>query len=110
VSKASVQVGIGIGLVALASGFGMIRTTESAEAARQLCRNTYGGDVVSARNMRCSRARRIVRTWARRYKRDGRVNRIVLGFRCRDRSNQYEGLVVHCRRAPRAVRFYANVP
>ena len=83
---------------------------ERAEAASRMCSNTYGGDVISARNLSCRKAKRIVRTWARRYKRDDVVNRRVLGFRCRDRSDQYEGLVVRCTRGTRSVRFYANVP
>jgi hypothetical protein len=60
--------------------------------------------------MRCSKAREIVRTWAVRYRRDGKVNRRVLGFRCRDRSNSVEGLVVRCAAGHKSVRFYANVP
>jgi hypothetical protein len=74
------------------------------------CSNTWGGDVIEAKNMRCRTAHGLVRTWARRYKRDGKVNRRVLRFRCRDRSNSVEGLVVQCKRGHASVTFYANVP
>lgn len=82
----------------------------TGQAATRGCSNTYGGDVISATNVTCRRAKRVVRTWARRYKRDGRVNRTVLHFRCRDRSNSVEGLVVKCRRGVKRIQFYANVP
>lgn len=79
-------------------------------AAARGCANTYGGDAISAERVSCKKARAVVRTWARRYKRDGRINRRALGYRCRDRSNSIEGLVVRCTRARASVRFYANVP
>jgi hypothetical protein len=94
---AAVVAGVAIGLGA-----------STAEA--KICANTYGGDVISATNMRCAKARDIVRTWAVRYRRDGVVNRRVMGFRCRDRSNAVEGLTVRCSRGKKGVRFYANVP
>jgi hypothetical protein len=79
-----------------------------------MCSNTYGGDVVQASHVHCGTAHRIVRTWAHRFKRDGRVTRTVLSFRCRDRSDfagGAEGLVVRCRRgSSRSVMWYANVP
>lgn len=87
-----------------------LRGIPDAHASTRMCQNTYGGDVVEARSLSCRKARRIVRTWARRFKRDGIVERRVLGFRCHDRSNQAEGLVVLCRRNSRSVMFYANVP
>jgi len=84
---------------------------EAAQISSRLCANTYGGDVISATNsLRCAKARSIVRTWAVRYRRDGRVDRTVLGYRCRDRSSSVEGLTVKCRRGRKVVRFYANVP
>lgn len=83
---------------------------ETAAAETKMCANTYGGDVVVANRMKCSKARDVVRTWAVRYRRDGIVNRNVLGFRCRDRSNAVEGLVVRCTRNRKWVNFYANVP
>jgi hypothetical protein len=84
--------------------------TGPAAAEVKMCANTYGGDVVSATNMKCSKARDLVRTWAVRYRRDGVVNRRVLGFRCRGRNDSVEGLTVKCRRGDKNVRFYANVP
>lgn len=83
-------------------------TASTADATT--CRNTYGGDVISAQNMRCGKARDIVRTWAVRFRRDGRDNRRVLGFRCRRKTLRFEGHQVTCRRARRSVRFYPNVP
>ena len=79
-------------------------------AEAKMCANTYGGDVISAERVGCKKARAVVRTWAQRYRRDGRVNRRSLGFRCRDKSNSVEGLVVRCGRGRASVRFYANVP
>jgi hypothetical protein len=82
----------------------------AAYAATRTCSNTYGGDVIETRNVRCRKAHRIVRTWARRYKGDGKVNRRVLRFRCRGRNDRAEGLVVRCKRGHASVTFYANVP
>jgi hypothetical protein len=93
------------GLLASAVVFGGAMAAEA-----KMCANTYGGDVVVAKRMKCSKARDIVRTWAVRYRRDGVVNRRVMGFRCRDRSNSVEGLVVRCTRGRKSVNFYANVP
>jgi hypothetical protein len=82
----------------------------AAQTASRLCANTYGGDVISATIVGCRKARRVVRTWGHRYKRDGRINRTVLRFRCRGRNDQFEGLTIRCRRANARIRFYANVP
>jgi hypothetical protein len=87
------------------------RVAEPAHASSRLCANTYGGDVISAtNNLRCAKARDIVRTWAVRYRRNGQTNRTVLGYRCRGRNDRYEGLTIRCRRGYKVVRFYANVP
>ena len=40
----------------------------------------------------------------------GRTNRRVIGFQCRGRNDEVEGLVVTCRREGARIRFYANVP
>jgi hypothetical protein len=83
-----------------------------AAARPKLCKNTYGGDLIYARVVGCPRARHVVRTWARRYRRDGRASRRVFGFRCRGRNDEIEGLVVGCRRVGGRARinFFANVP
>ena len=100
---------LAVGTVLLAAG--PASANEPAQASSRLCANTYGGDVISAtNNLRCAKARAIVRAWAVRYRRDGRVNRTVLGYRCRDRSSSVEGLTLKCRRGRKVVRFYANVP
>lgn len=83
---------------------------DRAPAASRLCPNTYGGDVIAAKRVRCKRARRVVRAWAREYKRDGMLNQRVLGFRCRARVEPAEGLTIYCRRGKKRIRFYANVP
>ncbi len=102
---------VGVMLIAIAlAGVTALRDPESAQASRRMCSNTYGGDVIQARNLSCRKAHRVVRAWAHRFKRDGIVERTVLGFRCHDRSNEVEGLVVRCRRNARWVTFYANVP
>jgi hypothetical protein len=87
-----------------------VNTAGHRGAASRLCANTYGGDVISATNVGCRKARRVVRTWGHRYKRDGRINRTVLRFRCHGRNDQFEGLTVRCRRSEARIRFYANVP
>jgi hypothetical protein len=81
-----------------------------ASGATRSCANTYGGDVISATNVGCRKARDVVRTWAVRYRRDGRINRRVLGYRCRGTSDSIEGLTIRCRRGRARIRFYANVP
>ena len=103
-----------LALALLAVAASVLAVSVNAPAASgpvsRLCANTYGGDVISATKVRCRKARQVVRTWARRYKRDGRTNRRVLGFRCRGRNDPYEGLTVRCRRGEARIRFYANVP
>ena len=56
-------------LVLSAVIFASLGMTGSAKAAqsRTLCKNTYGGDLIYASKIRCSRARDLVRTWAGRY-------------------------------------------
>lgn len=92
----------------------MRRTGYSARpghASSRLCANTYGGDVISATNrLSCSKARAIVRSWARGYRGSGQANRTAYGYRCRGRNDSVEGLTVKCRRGRKVVRFYANVP
>src|SRR3954447_12748870 len=98
-----------VGLAVLVS----LATSGAASGAKtHLCmKRVYGGDVVQVKHVSCKRARRMVRTWARRYKRDGIVTRHVLGFRCRDRSDLFggaEGLVVRCKRHRGVITFYAK--
>lgn len=85
-----------------------LERAEPAKAA--FCGNTYGGDVISTTNLRCGRARRVVKTWGRRYKRDGKARRNVLGFRCAPRNDSVEGLTMRCRRGRSSIRWYVNVP
>ena len=85
-------------------------STPRAEAAVRSCANVYGGDVLQATNLSCTKARRIVKAWARAYKRDGEYNRRVLGFNCRITPIEFEGEIGRCRRGSRMVRFYPNVP
>lgn len=95
-------------LVALALSIGL--APDSAPAAPHLCANAYGGDVVYARHLNCTRARQVVRAWARDFKRSGRPSTSSLGFICHGRDDPVEGLVVFCRRARKRVTFFANVP
>ncbi len=89
--------------------FANLHIADTADA-HGYCRNVYGGDVIIAHGIGCRPARRVVKTWAIRYKRDGIVNRRSRGFRCRGRNDPYEGLTVRCRRGRASIRFYANVP
>lgn len=79
-------------------------------ARAKICKNTYGGDVISAERVGCKKARRVVREWAVGYKVDGNPNRRALGFRCRGRNEPAEGLTIRCFRRGKRIRFYANVP
>ena len=82
----------------------------SPTASAGLCKNVYGGDVISAQNLSCGKARKVVKSWGLAYKEDGVANRRVRGFRCRGDNNPYEGLTMRCRRSKSLIRFYANVP
>lgn len=84
--------------------------SEPTSAATQTCANTYGGDVISAKNVGCKKARRVVRSWAHGYKDDGEATRSALGFDCRGVNDSVEGLVIKCRQSDKRVNFYANVP
>jgi hypothetical protein len=97
-------------VLALVLAGGLFLGADRAPAASRLCPNTYGGDVIYAKKVRCKRARRVVRAWARGYKRNGMLKQRVLGFRCRARVEPVEGLTIHCRRGKKRIRFYANVP
>lgn len=76
----------------------------------KICKNTYGGDVISAKNVSCKKARAVVREWAAGYKADGKTNRRARGFSCKGRNEPAEGLTIRCTRDEKRIRFYANVP
>jgi hypothetical protein len=97
-------------LVVAASALILLLGTGSATAKTRVCKNTYGGDVISAKNVSCKKARAIVRAWAAGYKADGNPSREVRGWRCRGRNEPAEGLTIRCTRSGKRVRFYANVP
>lgn len=94
----------------VASALSISLAPDSVSAAPQLCANTYGGDVIYARHLKCHRARKVVRAWARDFKRSGRPSTSSLGFTCHGRNDSVEGLVVFCHRARKRVTFFANVP
>ena len=81
-----------------------------SSAAPRLCANTYGGDLVYARHLGCSRAEQVVRAWASAYKRSGRPSNEVLGFTCNGRNDSTEGLVVFCHHGRKRITFFANIP
>ncbi len=87
-----------------------VEPADRAVADTTICKNTYGGDLIAAKNLKCKRARAIVREWAEGYKADGEPDREVLGFACKGRNDPYEGLTITCTDDGRRVRFYANVP
>lgn len=94
----------------LALGSATEAHTPATPPRAKICKNTYGGDVISAKNVSCKKARRVVREWAAGYKVDGRINRRALGFRCKGRNEPAEGLTIRCWRDEKRIRFYANVP
>jgi hypothetical protein len=93
-----------LGLTLLAS------SSITSFAAPRSCPNVTGGEVIFANNVSCVNARRMARAWVKRYRRDGRYNRRVHGFRCRVTSDSIEGATMRCRRGKQTVRFYPNVP
>lgn len=84
--------------------------TGTATAATRGCANVRGAaDVVFAENMSCRSARRVLATWGQRVRQDGRPNRRVLGYTCRQRADSIEGAVLRCTRGRRSVRAYPNL-
>src|SRR4051812_13935819 len=67
----------------------LLAVASPAEGRAVPCSNAYGGDVIVATRTSCREAHFVVGMWAVRYRRDGRVNRIVDGFRCRGRNDRY---------------------
>ena len=98
--------------VAIAASLSLVLSAAdpAAGARTKLCKNTYGGDVIAAKDLKCKRARRVVRAWAEGYKIDGNPDREVLGFACRGITDDVEGLTIRCTRSGKRVAFYANVP
>ena len=88
----------------------MALTVRADAAAPHSCENTYGGDVISAQNMSCHKAKVVVRAWAHKFRRDNVVDRRARGFDCRGSNSSVEGLVMRCSSDGRRVTFYANVP
>jgi hypothetical protein len=95
-------------LLAITALFGL--GSQTASASQRLCKNTYGGDVILAKLVKCSNARAVVRAWAARYKQDGVTDRTVRGFNCIGTNDPVEGLVVTCHRFHKRITFFANVP
>lgn len=83
---------------------------EHAAAKTTICKNTYGGDFIRAKELKCKKARAVVRAWGAGYKIDGQPNREALGFACSGTDDAVEGLVVKCTRPGQRITFYANVP
>src|SRR5688572_20835193 len=82
-----------------------------ASASARMCSNTPGGDVVSATNTTCREAHKLIRLWLAGFRRDGRTDRNVAKWTCRNRPNAYEGDVMHCSKGARQrVRWYVNIP
>lgn len=82
----------------------------SAPAATRTCSDTYGGDVVSATDLSCRQAQRLINGWARNVKRDHRYNRTQFGFTCRNRPSAAEGATMFYRKGSQRVRWYVNLP
>jgi hypothetical protein len=80
-------------------------------AARRSCYwpRVRGADTIVAWNMTCTSARRVARAWVAAHYRYGGYNRMVLGFRCRTRSDSVEGKVTTCRRGSKRLQFYPSV-
>ncbi len=97
-------------LATAATSILMGAAASSAPAATRMCSNTYGGDVVSATNVSCRQAHKLIDGWARNAKRDGRYNRTQFGFTCRDRPSSVEGDTMYCRKGSQRVRWYVNLP
>lgn len=88
-----------------------VPTPEQATSlASRSCGNTYGGDFILAKRMRCAKARQVVRSWAHRYERSGATDGVVRNFRCHGVDDPIEGLVVSCHKGSKRLSFFANVP
>jgi hypothetical protein len=81
-----------------------------ASAKTKICKNTYGGDFIRAKDVKCDRARAVVRAWGTGYKADGEPNREVVGYNCRATEDPVEGLVMKCTRSGKRITFFANAP
>jgi hypothetical protein len=93
-----------------AAAFVLLASSPAAEAKSTICKNTYGGDLIRAKDVKCKKARPVVRAWAEGFKADGQPSREALGYRCTGKDDPYEGLIVNCVRSGKRITFYANVP
>jgi hypothetical protein len=92
-------------LTALLAGTGV----PPAQGAQRSCANVRDGFQIAATNVSCTTARRVVSTWGRRARADGKRNRRVLGYSCRQLTSGAEGRTVFCRRGGRVIRFYPGI-
>ena len=74
------------------------------------CGHTQGGRMIFAKRVTCSKARRIVRRWARAFRATESSTQLVLGFSCHGKEDPYAHLAVVCRRGRRYVSFATDVP
>ncbi len=88
----------------------MVLGSAEASAKTTHCKNTYGGDFIRAKDVKCDRARAVVRAWGVGFKADGEPNREVVGYDCRATEDPVEGLVMKCTRSGKRITFFANAP
>ncbi len=96
-------------VVALAGCVGALVMAPEAVAQSKGCSNIKGAEVIGVENLTCRSGQKVARGWVTGYKRDGRLNRSVFSFRCRNRPSEVEGTTIYCRKGRSLVRFYPNV-
>lgn len=96
-------------LATLCTSLALMSAATPAQARRQ-CANVPGGDVISASNLTCRSAHKLVRGWLAGVRRDGRYDRTVFGFRCRNRPSSSEGDTMFCTKGSSRATWYVNVP
>jgi len=83
-------------------------TPAASSAATHSCPNVRGAEVIGARNMSCTSARKLARVWVSQARQDGRYDRDLFGFRCRNRPSAAEGDTIVCRKGSRRATWYVN--
>jgi hypothetical protein len=82
--------------------------TPAAAATTQSCPNVRGAEVIGATNLSCRSARKLARVWVAAVRRDGRYDRDLFGFRCRNRPSRYEGDTIVCTKGRRKAAWYVS--
>lgn len=86
----------------------LVSVTPSASAYNRSCPNVKGAEVIGTTNVSCRSARKLARVWVQNVQRDGRYDRDLFGYKCRNRPSRAEGDTMVCRKGRRLVTWYVN--